>query len=94
MKKCLGCQKELTTAVEAFFEKEDGTQPKPTGFCKDCWEKSYEVKSVCRADLVEYAELSDIQKIDMDDIADQMGDGMQDCYWDCLAAAVEIAKTQ
>jgi len=54
--------------------------------------RSFNVSSVCRADLVECLTKKQIAKIDdgtMEYLASKMGDAMQDCYWDALSIIVE-----
>ena len=51
--------------------------------------QSFEVKSICRADLADYLSWEDIQRHfgndwEMEQLADKLGDALQDDYWSCL----------
>jgi len=52
-------------------------------------QKSFEVKSICRDDLLEFLDWQDIERHFGDDwrmkqLADKLGDALQESYWDCL----------
>ena len=53
--------------------------------------KNFEVKGICRFDIIDYigeSKTLNLSDRDMKNIADLMGDYLQDDYWNCLVDAL------
>ena len=89
--KCKLCGNDLDWGKYAT-EKE-----KESGICSICWNKPFEVKTVCRGDLADkYSakEIGSLNDDDMNSIASGMGDAIQSEFWVDLEICVDKALAE
>jgi len=63
-----------------------------SGVCSDCWNKEFQITSICRVDLPEEIDMSKMDDTIMNTLADKMADGFGDDYWENLEYALEYIK--
>lgn len=82
MNKCRICEKDYEWGKHA------NEAEKNSGFCPDCWEQSFPISYVCRADLQDYLSPEEIAKFgdsEMADLANKMGEAYTlSGYWGAL----------
>lgn len=88
MKKCKLCNKNYKWgqyADKRHIESE---------ICPDCWDKPFEVGSICREDLPNDIDVSKVNNSLMNILAGKMSNGFYDCYEDGLEYALEFLRDE